>query len=220
MEIRSEDSECCEAHLALYTQVVVHTHIGDEATYGKFLYKNQYSDSVCRQKIEAINYVENRLKNIVSQYKTCLRNGHERAYNMCQKITQEPSCFFHKELRWKTCELSGHLSNSCVRIEWNDTHMYIDERFHSFVICLWLVTHIQNIEINRVDMYIQTTDAVETISETITGFNNSKYVITDDDIATYRHAFELVEQTLDATCLATSSGRLIPNVLDETARAD
>ena len=217
---RRVDTMTSDEYIALYIQVVVHTHIGDEATYGKFLHKHQHSEPACRKKIEAISYVENRLKNVGSLYKTCQRNGNERVYNICQKITQEQTCTFSKELRWKTCELSGHCSNSCVRIQWIDSHMYVDERFHPFVLCLWLITHMQGIETCRVDTYIASAACTETISEAITGFAQSVHVTPEADILNYTRAFEFVEETLKATCLATSCNSLTPGIVSAVAKAD
>ena len=94
MSVRDADTQHANASVARYVDVVVNTHIGDEATYAKFIQKNQHTDVASREKIQAIAYVENRVEKIGALFRTCQRDGHERVYNMCvmlrTKILEPP----------------------------------------------------------------------------------------------------------------------------------
>ena len=212
MSVRDADTQHADASVARYVDVVVNTHIGDEATYAKFIQKNQHTDVASREKIQAIAYVENRVEKIGALFRTCQRDGHERVYNMCVMLSREALCTFEFVTRWQTCELSGICTNSCIRIRWAEDVMIVDQMYHCFVVCLWLVTHIHSIETSRIDEYLQTnTSPTQSIKETIEAYHASKYATPMCDIHNYVDAFVFVETTLKATCgVANQDWRRMP----------
>jgi len=200
MSARDAATQHADASVAHYVDVVVNTHIGDETTYAKFIQKHQHSDTASREKIQAIEYVENRVQNIGALFRTCQRDGRERVYNMCQMISRDIPCTFERVARWHTCELSGICTNSCIQMQWADEGMIVDERYHCFVMCLWLVTHIHRIETNRIDEFLQSTGNTQSIVELIEAYHTSQYATPASEIENYVDAFVFVEKTLTATC--------------------
>ena len=207
MSARDADTQHADASVAHYVDVVVNTHIGDEATYAKFIQKNQHSDTETRAKMQAIEYVETRLQRIGELFRTCQRDGRERVFNMCQMLSRDIPCTFERVKRWYTCELSGICTNSCIQMQWADDAMIVDEQYHCFVLCLWLVTHIHSIETNRIDEYLKSTGNSSSIAEMIAGYHESQHATPASEIQNYVDAFVFVEKTLTATCAVATDAQ-------------
>ena len=188
-------------YLTNYLYYLACITLGDKEEYTSFLKLQSRENEVNKNAHELLQsdlYFQQLHDFINLKIKEIAENGSRGLPDVCAVIAQQSRlpcthCFF-----WVTCAVSGTTINHSLKI-CQEQPIYVSMKFAPFVWSYWLVWHIQNIELERVNKYMRSVTEDVSITDNIEGFVSSEYYASDNDKQIYEQAISVVMNTLQVS---------------------
>lgn len=179
-----------------YVYYIACITIGGKEEYEKFLEHraslgetDACSQLECRDVVERINlYVTSRL-DLMPQSTSV------RMKRLCDLIRGHKTMPVNKGIFWTTCAITGATINKSLEI-CGQSSFNVCMSFAPFVWSFWILTHIKELEEDRIIHFMRDGRSDIPISTMIHNFKESVYYASESDIETYEKAISIVIDSL------------------------
>ena len=195
------DEKEFKVHCQRYCHILACKYIADDCNYFKYLQKQALlKNETAIKSMTALDTMMRVQRDIKQMIQDLSALGYKSVVDACNAIQTQESLPFLEVNGWATCALSGVNSNRLLRLNASDaSSILIDDIYKPFACMLWLATHIQDVEYNRVQEFIKTIDASFSIKEMIQAHDQHVHDTLDDSIHEYFLAFDATFHVLKNT---------------------
>lgn len=176
-----------------YLNILACKFIDDETTYMKHVQKQAaLNNEEAMHKLSVCKHFEQKHEQIHTYIDEFRTMGYQRIADVCSAIRAQPTLPFTTSMHWTVCGLSGVNTNNAIRLLWHDNVIYLDCFYASFAAMFWMVTHVVELEFNRLSEFLSTRDESLSISQCLAMYQNDKDMINDDLVHMYFTAYDIV----------------------------
>ena len=189
-----------KAMTAEYLLILASKFVDDENVYMKHIHRQaQLQNADAMKQVAVLKHFEeldSKVEVMIGDLETL---GYERIVNVCRAIQSIPALPFPITQQWSICSLTGVNTNKSVILEFNGQRMHLDEFYAPFASMLWLVSHIQDMEYNRMSEFLARSDPNMSISETMQKYKDELNVCGEAIQNLYYTAFKTVLDVFERT---------------------
>lgn len=122
-----------------------------------------------------------------------------RIVSLCDILNNTPVMPDCRVLFWNLCSMSGLPTQRSLRIESPTTVLHVEERFSAFVQSYWLLMHISQLEVSRMQTFVAHLPSETSLAAQIQQYTNSTHTVSDSELGVYIQSLCFVVDTLQAT---------------------
>lgn len=197
------DSKEFELAYAGIKQVVACRVIGDDIAYNKYLNKQMHNRDntvrVLQDHLARFSLIKQHILKLADAF---YLSGFARVTDVIKFVVASPTVTHERGSFWSICAMTGKTSNKVSIWKFQDERLAIDVKYEAFLIALWTIFNVEDIEITKASSYLQqnkTLTAQNTMRETI-----EEYLDTTDTLASaslYWQAIRNIVESLELTIL-------------------
>jgi hypothetical protein len=183
-------------------QVVACKVIGDDITYSKFLTKQINSKDHDAMSLHNSLKQFAALKNCIGKLSEALRLcGFLRIAGIINFVTSSVVITHKSGNFWSICALTGKSSNKTSIWKASNEQVIVDIRYEPFLVAIWMLFHIEDIEASETLHYLHTNYA--SVSQLTMRDSIQQYLTsvraTNDQEDLYWRAFQVIVTTIEMT---------------------
>ena len=194
-----EKSEFCNNVRRLCTVCACRV-LGDDVTYTKFLQRQSVNGNaeaaILLSGVVMADKIKARLIEIETAFAT---QGHSRVAYVLDSVRNSSTPKTSRCNIWSVCSLTGKVGQDFLVLHGRDVHMLVHSRHRKFLHCYWMLTHMTEMEMSRVELFAQCDVVTSSIKSMIQRFLSSDQFVTEEQASLYYEAYVYVDAVFKAS---------------------